>query len=121
MVAVVIVTVTGLKLEQVLAEAGEELEGIRKGKAFRMGLVIASVSGILSAMLAVGFDRYRKSASSPKKPGLLARNAALARRVVVLHWCLRDERRLRTDSADQEQVIRLLQDTRHVRRTEMVR
>lgn len=55
-VAVVIVTVAGLKRDTLLAEAGKELQGIKKGKAFRTGLVIASICGILSSMLAIGFD-----------------------------------------------------------------
>jgi L-rhamnose-H+ transport protein len=83
-VAVVIVTVAGLKRDKLLAEAGEELQGIKKGKAFRMGLVIASVSGILSAMLAIGFDRTEEIGKIAQAAGTLERNTALARWVVVL-------------------------------------
>ena len=83
-VAVVIVTVAGLKRDRLLAEAGKELEGIRKGQAFRMGLVIASVCGLLSSMLAVGFDATDKVGEIAEDAGALARNGALARWVVVL-------------------------------------
>src|SRR5512137_2049763 len=55
-VAVVIVTVAGLQRDRKLAEGGAEIEGIKKGKAFRTGLIIAAVCGVLSAMLAIGFD-----------------------------------------------------------------
>ena len=112
--AVVLVTVAGLKRDKMLAGAGGEIEGIKKGKAFRMGLVIATVCGLLSSMLAVGFDNTEEigeiakraianevykaegidvdSADSDvvipeaiaKKAAGLGRNSALARWVVVL-------------------------------------
>jgi L-rhamnose-H+ transport protein len=83
-VAVFIVTVAGLKRDKQLAEDGADIEGIRKGKAFRTGLVIASVCGILSAMLAVGFDNTVEIGKLAQKAGALERNTALARWVVVL-------------------------------------
>ena len=46
--------------------------------------MIASASGILSAMLAVGFDRTEEIGTIAEKAGALARNTALARWVVVL-------------------------------------
>jgi len=67
-----------------LAEDGADIEGIKKGKAFRTGLVIASVCGILSAMLAVGFDNTVEIGKLAQKAGALERNTALARWVVVL-------------------------------------
>ena len=66
-VAVVIVTVAGLKRDKLLAAAGGEIEGIRKGKAFRMGLLIATVCGLLSSMLAVGFDNTKETGGIAKK------------------------------------------------------
>jgi L-rhamnose-H+ transport protein len=83
-VAVYIVTVAGLKRDRKLAEQGGEIEGIKKGKAFRTGLVIASVCGILSAMLAVGFDNTQQVGAIAEEAGALPRNTALARWVVVL-------------------------------------
>jgi L-rhamnose-H+ transport protein len=83
-VAVVIVTVAGLKRDKQLAEAGQQLQGIKTGEAFRTGLVIASVCGILSAMLAVGFDNTDKIGKLAEEAGALERNGALARWVVVL-------------------------------------
>lgn len=83
-VAVVIVTVAGLKRDKLLAEAGRELQGIKKGKAFRTGLVIASICGILSSMLAVGFDNTEEIGKLAEAAGSLERNTALARWVVVL-------------------------------------
>jgi L-rhamnose-H+ transport protein len=83
-VAVVIVTVAGLKRDKLSAEAGQELQGIKTGKAFRTGLIIASVCGILSAMLAVGFDNTDRIGKLAEEAGALARNGALARWVVVL-------------------------------------
>ena len=82
--AVVIVTVAGLKRDTLLAEAGTELQGIKKGKAFRVGLVIASVCGLLSSMLAIGFDNTEQIGAIAEAAGTLERNTALARWVVVL-------------------------------------
>ena len=83
-VAVFIMTVAGLRRDKKLAEDGADIEGIKKGKAFRTGLVIASVCGILSAMLAVGFDNTVEIGKLAQKAGALERNTALARWVVVL-------------------------------------
>jgi len=83
-VAVVIVTVAGLKRDELLAERGEQLEGIKKGKDFRLGLVIASACGLLSSMLAVGFDSTGQIGKLAEAAGALERNGALARWVVVL-------------------------------------
>ena len=83
-VAVVIVTVAGLKRDKKLAEGGAELEGIKKGKAFRTGLVIATVCGILSSMLAIGFDNTTEIGRIAAEAGALERNTALARWIVVL-------------------------------------
>jgi L-rhamnose-H+ transport protein len=82
--AVCIVTVAGLQRDRRLAQAGTEIVGIKKGKAFRGGLVIASVCGLLSAMLAVGFDNTVEIGRLAEKAGALERNTALARWVVVL-------------------------------------
>ena len=113
-VAVAIVTIAGLKRDKLLAGAGGEIKGIKKGKAFRIGLLIATVCGLLSSMLAVGFDNTeeigeiaRKAIANDvyaaegleieandtevvvpeaivKKAEGLGRNSALARWVVVL-------------------------------------
>jgi len=65
--AVVIITVAGLKRDKVLAGAGGEIEGIKKGRAFRVGLVIATVCGLLSSMLAVGFDNTEEIGEIAKR------------------------------------------------------
>jgi L-rhamnose-proton symport protein RhaT len=82
--AVVIVTVAGLKRDKMLAEGGKELQGIKTGKEFRVGLVIASACGLLSSMLAVGFDNTIEIGKIAESAGALERNTALARWVVVL-------------------------------------
>ncbi len=83
-VAVYIVTIAGLRRDKKLAEVGGEIQGIKKGKAFRTGLVIASASGLLSAMLAVGFDNTVEIGKLAEQAGAIPRNTALARWVVVL-------------------------------------
>ncbi|VGO11982.1 L-rhamnose-proton symporter [Pontiella desulfatans] len=83
-VAVYIVTVAGLKRDKLLAEEGKDIQGIQKGAAFKKGLLIASVCGILSALLAVGFDNTIEIGKLAREAGALERNTALARWVVVL-------------------------------------
>lgn len=83
-IAVIIVTIAGLKRDKLLAEAGQEIQGIKKGAAFRKGLIIATASGVLSAMLAVGFDSTSKIGEIAEEAGALPHNTALARWVVVL-------------------------------------
>ena len=82
--AVYVVTVAGLKRDACLAERGQQLEGIKTGSEFRAGLIIASVCGILSAMLAVGFDNTVEIGRIAEEQGAIPRNTALARWVVVL-------------------------------------
>jgi L-rhamnose-H+ transport protein len=83
-IAVYIVTVAGLRRDKKLAEENADIEGIKKGKAFRTGLVIASACGILSSMLAIGFDNTSEIGKLAEAGGALQRNTALARWVVVL-------------------------------------
>lgn len=82
--AVYVVTIAGLKRDKIASESGAEIEGIAKGSAFKKGLYIASASGILSAMLAVGFDNTAEIGKLAEESGALQRNTALARWVVVL-------------------------------------
>ena len=83
-IAVYVVTVAGLKRDKCLVEQGNEIEGIKTGSAFKSGLIIASLCGILSAALAVGFDNTVKIGELAIQEGALERNSALARWVVVL-------------------------------------
>lgn len=83
-IAVYVVTIAGLQRDKISAERGEKIEGIKTGSAFRTGLIIASISGILSAMLAVGFDSTQQIGKLAEESGALQRNTALARWVVVL-------------------------------------
>lgn len=82
--AVAIVTVAGLKRDKQLAANNASIDGIKKGKAFRTGLVVASACGILSAALAIGFDNTAEIGKIAEAGGTLQRNTALARWVVVL-------------------------------------
>lgn len=82
--AVYVVTVAGLKRDKCLIERGNQIEGIKTGSAFKSGLIIASVCGILSAALAIGFDNTVKIGELAILEGALERNSALARWVVVL-------------------------------------
>lgn len=81
---VAVVAAAGIRRDQVLALAGKEIAGIQKGKAFRTGLVIAIVSGVLSALLNVGFANTEAIGKAAEQAGAVTRNSALARWVVVL-------------------------------------
>ena len=78
------VAVAGIRRDSVLAAAGKQISGIQMGKAFRIGLVIAIVCGVLSALLNVGFANTEAVGEKAKDAGALTRNSALARWVVVL-------------------------------------
>ena len=82
--AVYVVTIAGLKRDKCLIDRGQNLEGIKLGSEFRLGLIIAAVCGILSAMLAVGFDNTVQIGLIAEAQGAIPRNTALARWVVVL-------------------------------------
>lgn len=58
------------------------------GKSFKAGLFIAIASGLLSALLNVGFANAAPVAESAVKAGALARNSSLAAWVVVLFGAL---------------------------------
>lgn len=81
---VAMVAAAGIRRDAVLAGAGKEIAGIQKGKAFRTGLVIAIVCGLLSALLNVGFANTDAVGKSAEDAGAITRNSALARWVVVL-------------------------------------
>jgi L-rhamnose-H+ transport protein len=87
-VALAVVTIGGLKRDKILAEAGKELQGIKKDAEFRKGLVIAVVCGLLSSLLFIGFNNTVEIGKIAEAHGALVRNTALARWVVVLMGAL---------------------------------
>jgi L-rhamnose-H+ transport protein len=74
----------GIRRDQVQVREGKQIAGIQQGRAFRLGLAIAITSGVLSALLAVGFDNAQAIGDKAVQLGALQRNSALARWVVVL-------------------------------------
>jgi len=86
--ALVVVTIAGLKRDKMLAAAGQELQGIRKGAEFRKGLIIAVVCGLLSSLLFIGFNNTVEIGKVAEAHGAIVRNTALARWVVVLMGAL---------------------------------
>ncbi|VGO21730.1 L-rhamnose/proton symporter RhaT [Pontiella sulfatireligans] len=86
--ALVVVTIAGLKRDKILAEAGQELQGIAKGAALRKGLIIAVVCGLLSSLLFIGFNNTGGIGEIAQEHGASVRNSALARWVVVLMGAL---------------------------------
>lgn len=84
LIGVYISGVAGVKRDKEHAQAGKVIEGIKQGKAFRVGLTIAIISGVLSALLNVGFANASPVAKMAEEAGTLTRNSSLAAWVVVL-------------------------------------
>ena len=86
--ALVVVTMGGLKRDKLVAGDQEDASGIRKGPEFRKGLVIAVVCGLLSSLLFIGFNNTAGIGEVAAEHGAITRNTALARWVVVLAGAL---------------------------------
>ncbi|MCC6353742.1 MAG: rhamnose/proton symporter RhaT [Verrucomicrobiae bacterium] len=83
LVGVAISAVAGV-LRDRLSAADGDIGGIRTGSAFRVGLGIAVASGVLSALLNVGFASAQPVAKAAEALGAVTRNSSLAAWVVVL-------------------------------------
>lgn len=81
---VAVVAAAGVRRDQSQAAGGAGIAGIRQGREFRLGLIIAIASGVLSALLNVGFANAAPVAQSAAARGALVRNSSLAAWVVVL-------------------------------------
>jgi L-rhamnose-H+ transport protein len=84
LIGVFISGVAGVKRDKAQGAAGNQIEGMKQGKAFRTGLIIAISSGVLSALLNVGFANALPIAKMAEEGGTLTRNSSLAAWVVVL-------------------------------------
>ncbi len=76
---VAVVAWAGMRRDQVA-----EIKGVTRGKQFRVGLLIAVLSGVLSALLNVGFANAAPVVRAAESGGANSRNASLAAWVVVL-------------------------------------
>lgn len=79
-IGVVIVAYAGIKRDK----ATSADTGVSKGKAFQIGLLIAVLSGVLSALLNVGFANAQPVAAAAAENGAATNNSSLAAWVVVL-------------------------------------
>lgn len=79
-IGVVIVAYAGIKRDQL----NNAETGIPTGKAFQIGLIIAILSGVLSALLNVGFANATPVADAAVTAGAKTNNSSLAAWVVVL-------------------------------------
>ena len=84
LIGVALSAVAGEKRDRIQSGNEQESAGIKKGKAFRLGLLIAIISGLLSALLNVGFANASGVAEAAVDHGAITRNASLAAWVVVL-------------------------------------
>jgi L-rhamnose-H+ transport protein len=87
-IALVVVTLAGLKRDKLAAENGDTISGVKSGAEFKKGLIIAIVCGLLSSLLFIGFNNTIQIGEIAKGTGTIVRNTALARWVVVLAGAL---------------------------------
>lgn len=83
-IGVAIVAFAGIRRDRIHAAEGNEVAGMQQGKAFRLGLIIAIVSGLLSSFINIGFANAQPIAKLAEEAGALTRNSSLAAWVVVL-------------------------------------
>jgi L-rhamnose-H+ transport protein len=81
---VAVIAMAGLKREKRVAETGVEIEGIKRGKEFRTGIIIVTISGVLSAFINIGFANALPVADNAVTYGASTINASLAAWIVVL-------------------------------------
>jgi len=81
---VAIVAYAGIKREKMASGAGIEIEGIKGGKQFRTGIIIVTISGILSSFLNIGFANALPVARNAELFGASPANSSLAVWIVVL-------------------------------------
>ena len=81
---VAVVAYAGIKRDKIHASSGQEVSGMQQGKAFRTGLIIAVVCGLLSSFINIGFANAQPIAKLAEEAGALTRNSSLAAWVVVL-------------------------------------
>lgn len=81
LVGVLICALAGVQRDRVASAAGGTGGG---GRSAKLGLAIAIASGVLSALLNVGFANAAPIAEAATQHGAVARNASLAAWVVVL-------------------------------------
>lgn len=84
LVGVAITLVAGIQRDKMQSISVGEAAGLKKGKAFQFGLLIAVACGLLSSLLNVGFANAAPIASKAESFGALTRNSSLAAWVVVL-------------------------------------
>jgi L-rhamnose-H+ transport protein len=82
LVGVAVCCVAGVRRDRASASAGGAMQA--EGKSLKTGLTIAITSGVLSALLNVGFANAAPVAEAAVKNGALTRNSSLAAWVVVL-------------------------------------
>ncbi len=84
LVGVAVSAYAGVQRDRVQQEHEKAEGGLKSGRAFRVGLGVAVVSGVLSALLNVGFADAAPVADAAVNQGAIIRNASLAAWVVVL-------------------------------------
>jgi L-rhamnose-H+ transport protein len=83
-VGVAVIAFAGVRRERILAASGIEIEGVKGGEQFKKGIIIVTISGVLSAFINIGFANALPVAENAQKFGASAINSSLAAWIVVL-------------------------------------
>lgn len=84
LIGVAITVVAGIRRDKIQSTSTGLNAGLKNGKSFKLGLVMAVVCGVLSSLLNVGFSNAAPIASLAEEHGAIKRNSSLAAWVVVL-------------------------------------
>jgi len=84
MTGVAIIAMAGLKREKILSESGFQIEGVKGGSQFKKGIIIVSISGVLSSFINIGFANALPVAKNAETLGASPIHASLAAWIVVL-------------------------------------
>jgi L-rhamnose-H+ transport protein len=81
---VVIITIAGKNREKIQSSENKQQAKIKEGKKYRIGLLLATISGVGAAMLNIGFTKASPAVKVAMEQGALQRNASLVAWIIVL-------------------------------------
>ena len=83
LVGIAIAAYASIRRDKLLEEKRIDAEGIKQGKAVYIGILIASICGVVSSLMNIGFAKGVPLAQAAESMGALTRNSSLAIWVVI--------------------------------------